>query len=202
MSWVFLSRLINTTPSTQKSLILTQWLSFCDKAISAKYPALKIHRAEFYNRRLLERKSGAAAHGPQYPAGRVPVLLFVRVNVISGFYIFRSMCAPYCALTPARHQGAGCSSRAADIEFVYIIYIALHNVLRTQPGGGGGWGDVPDPDPPLVNLHKIEQSHRGARCCRGVRRPLLPPATLLVRAHSYRGYRQLPNTGADTTSAE
>lgn len=62
-------RLINTTPSSQKSLFSTQWLSFCDKGIVAKYPALKIQRAEFYNRRLLERKSVAAARGPQYPAG-------------------------------------------------------------------------------------------------------------------------------------
>lgn len=55
----FSLHLINTTP--QKSLILTQWLSFCDKGISA----LKIQRAEFYSRRQLERKSLAAAHGPQ-----------------------------------------------------------------------------------------------------------------------------------------
>lgn len=110
-------RLTNTTPSSQKHPILTQWLSFCDKGISAKFPALKIKRAEFYNRRLLERRSVAAAHGPQYPAGVTRFLLFVSVNVISGFQIFCSMCTPYCALTPARHQGAGRSSRAAGRQF-------------------------------------------------------------------------------------
>lgn len=72
----FSLRLINTTPSSQKSLILTQWLSFCDKGISAKYSALKIQRAKFYNRRLLERKSVAAAHGPQYPAGVTGFLFY------------------------------------------------------------------------------------------------------------------------------
>lgn len=113
-------RLINTTPG----LILTQWLSFCDKGISAKYPALKLQCAEFYK----ERKPVAAARGPQYPAVTPAgyfLKVFVHVNVISGFQLRKkmehcSMCTPYCALTAARHQGAGRSSRAAGIQFVSV----------------------------------------------------------------------------------
>lgn len=71
-------RSTNTTPSSQRSLFSTQWLSFCDKGISAKYPTLKIQRAAFYNRRLLERKSVAAAGGPQYPAGVTGFVTLIR----------------------------------------------------------------------------------------------------------------------------
>lgn len=100
----FSLRLTNTTPSSQKSHILTQWLSFCDKGIS----------------------------GP----------------------------------TLIRH---------------WLICLKLNSALL-QIG--------------------TRQSHRGAHCCRGVWSPLFPPVTLLVRAHSYRGYWQLPNTCANTPSAE